>query len=163
MRASVLTMAALTLATGCDHGRDPTPAPQAAQKPADDVQTITESWPDGSPRLSRQVVNLPDGTQVNQGIYRRWHANGEPEYEAVFVQGRKQGVETYWHENGTVRKRTEYADGQVHGANITWDATGAKRKEEHYHQGKPHGVWTEWDPAGRVKWQGRFDHGTPLP
>jgi hypothetical protein len=132
------------------------------EHPEPTIVVVEKSWPNGQLRLRKQVLVLPDGTEVDHGRYERWHDNGNKEYEAVFVRGRKEGTTVRYHKNGWVAARQEYRDGKRHGASVSWDASGTKVKEENWADGRPHGTWTIWKD-GKVQWRHTFDHGDPEP
>ncbi|MHC4698800.1 MAG: toxin-antitoxin system YwqK family antitoxin [Planctomycetota bacterium] len=129
----------------------------------ENVKVLEESWPDGTPRLRRQVLEDAVGMLLNHGSYVRWHNNGQKHYEATFALGKKQGTATLWHRNGRKWIEEHYLDGEKHGARRIWNEDGRKRKEEHFERGKPHGTWTIWRDNGEIQYQQSFDHGTPLP
>lgn len=134
---------------------------QVTQKaPEQTVNLVEEHWPGGQLRLRKHVLHRDDGTVVDHGSFERWHDNGEKEYEAVFVHGKKEGTTVRYHKNGRKATQQEYRNGRRHGPSITWDATGAKVKEENWADGKPHGIWTVWQD-GEVKWRHSYDHGVP--
>jgi len=114
-------------------------------------ETVEEDWPDGSPRLRKQVRRLPDGNAVDHGEYTRWYPNGQVEYECFFAEGKKHGVTTMWHRNGQVWTKDHHVHGVRHGVFCTWDDTGQLRKEEQYCDGLPCGTWTVWGAGGEVK------------
>ncbi len=149
----------LWLPAGCRHGGSSEPKRQQGQPvaSADNVGTVEQRWDDGRLRLRKQITHNRDGVAINHGTYERWHKNGQKEYQAVFVHGKKEGTTTLWHRNGGKWREEQYVDGLRHGVGYTWDENGAKRKEEHHVRGRPHGTWTVWDGKGQVKWQGRFD------
>ena len=149
----------LCLPAGCKHDARTVSLKHAAEK----VEVVEERWPDGTIQLRRQVVRNPDGTAVNHGAYTRWHPDGRKEYEATFVQGKKNGTATLWHKNGRKWTEEQYVHGKKHGVRRIWDENGVKRKEEQHVEGKPHGTWTLWDKNGKIKWQGSFEHGKPKP
>ena len=149
----------LCLVLGCS----PRTGKPALQLSTEKIQTLEEYWPDGALRLRRQALRTSDGTLVNHGTYVRWHDNGQKEYEAVFVHGKKHGIATTWHKNGRIWREEHYRDGQRHGVSSTWDENGIKRKEEKHFDGKPHGTWTVWDKKGRIKTKGYYEHGSPKP
>lgn len=174
-----MVLAALTMVlaglTGCAHtGQriDPAEAqateaqslsaektePQAARPSS---QVVEEFWPDGTPRLRKGVVIGPDGRPVNHGRYERWFENGQKEYEATFIRGKKHGTATRWHRNGQKWIEEHYLNGQRNGISRTWDQKGNLRKQEEHLNGKPNGVWTVWYADGRIKWRAEFDHGKP--
>jgi len=158
---SAILSALLCLPVGCTQADRQARSDHTAKESSEKAETIEEDWPDGQPRLRKEVLRNPDGTLVNHGRYVRWYANGQKEYEAVFVLGRKHGIATRWHKNGCKWVEEVYNHGKKHGVTFVWDENGRKRKEEHHFNGKPHGTWTVWDKDGRIKSQGTFDHGRP--
>jgi antitoxin component YwqK of YwqJK toxin-antitoxin module len=161
--AFAVPLFAACLSAACAPGRRAAPADLKVEEPAPDVETVEEYWPNGQLRIRRQVIREPDGTLIDHGPYTSWYDNGQKEYEAVFVHGKKDGVVTRWHRNGQKWMEERYAHGKKHGTTYVWDEAGRKRKEENYSNGKPHGTWTVWDAEGRVKWQATFEHGRPQP
>ena len=160
---SMISVFLLALPAGCRPGVRTAPLDQPADQAEEPQEIVEEFWPDGKPRLHRQVLRSPDGGLVNDGTYTRWYDNGRKEYEAVYVRGQLHGVETSWHRNGQKRTEQHYDHGVRHGVRHDWDEQGRLRREEHYVKDRPHGTWTIWKPDGTVKWQARFDHGKPLP
>jgi antitoxin component YwqK of YwqJK toxin-antitoxin module len=134
--------------------------PVSAQPSAAVVETVEEYWPNGQLRLKKQVLTLEDGSVVDHGSFERWHSNGEKEYKAVFVKGKKEGTTIRYHKNGRKATEQEYKDGKRHGRSASWNDSGAMVKEEHWNNGKPHGTWTIWK-GGKVKWSHTYDHGKP--
>ena len=126
-------------------------------------EVTEEYWPNGNLRIRREVIRAADGTLVNHGNYQRWYPDGQEEYEAVFVNGKKHGTTTLWHKNGRKWTEEQYVNGLKHGTRRIWDEEGVLRKEEQYADGKPHGTWTLWDKSGNIKWRTSFDHGRPQP
>jgi hypothetical protein len=165
-RIQVLTSffaAAQLLSAGCSTG-DKTASPGGPKEgPPENIEVIEEFWPGGMLRLRREVLRSPEGTEVDHGKYTRWHTNGQKEYEATFVHGKKHGTATFWHENGRKWIEENYADGRKHGVRRIWDDTGKRRKEENFANGKPHGTWTTWRDNGEIGWQQSFNHGVPQP
>ena len=157
MSALALVLATLTL-IGCNRGREQV----SPDPPAPATETIEEFWPNGELRLQKQVMRTADGALVVHGAYERWHDNGEKEYEAVFLQGKKEGTETRYHKNGRKWAEREFRDGKRHGPSISWNESGEKVKEENWADGKPHGAWTVWK-SGKVKWSHTYDRGAPAP
>ena len=156
---AVVCLPLLFVLAGCQPGATRV----SAARPAEDVEVVEQFWPNGTLRLRKHVLRMPDGTLVEHGTYTQWHVSGEKEYEATYIRGALHGVETAWHKNGRQRTEQHYVHGQRHGPRYDWDPEGRKRKEEHYFDDRPHGTWTVWKPDGQIKWQGRFEHGPPLP
>jgi antitoxin component YwqK of YwqJK toxin-antitoxin module len=134
--------------------------PTFSQQPDGELETIEEFWPDGQLQLRKQVLRLEDGTVVDDGTFERWHSNGEKEYEAVLVRGRKEGTTVRYHKNGRKATEQEYRDGKRDGRCVTWNDAGVMVKEEHWKDGKPHGTWTVWED-GKVKWSHTYVEGKP--
>jgi antitoxin component YwqK of YwqJK toxin-antitoxin module len=134
--------------------------PTLGQPPVENVETVEEFWPNGQLRLRKQVLRLEDGSVVDHGRFERWHDNGKKEYEAVFVQGKKEGTTVRYHKNGRKATEQEYRNGKRDGRSVTWNDAGAMVKEEHWKDGKPHGTWTVWDD-GKVKWSHTYDDDKP--
>jgi antitoxin component YwqK of YwqJK toxin-antitoxin module len=153
---------AFLLAAGLVGCRSVAPSMQVTQ-PAGRAEVIKESWPDGTPKLCKQVVREPDGSLVLNGRYTTWYESGVKQYEATYVNGKLDGTATAWHPNGRIWTTEEYANGLRHGTRTAWDQEGHRVQEEHYYEDKPDGTWTIWEPDGAVKWQGSFDKGKPLP
>ena len=162
--AFVVLAALLCLPGGCRHGGQQAPATRPAEDPpTEKVQIIEQRWPNGKLRLLKEVARDSDGEPVNHGTYTRWYDNGQKEYEAIFVMGKKDGIVTRWHRSGRMWMEEHYVDGRKHGTTSTWDDSGTMRKQENYLNGQPHGTWTAWGGSGRIKWRKNFDHGRPLP
>ncbi len=155
--------AAVCLPTGCRQGDRTVSADQVAHQPVEKPEVVEEFWPDGQLRLRKQILLKPDGTSVNHGTYTRWHNNGRKEYEATYDHAKLHGVEIAWHKNGQKWTEQHYDHGPRHGVRRNWDEQGRLRGEEHYVKDRPHGTWTIWKGDGSIKWQGKYDHGTPLP
>ena len=132
------------------------------QKPAVSVELVEEYWSGGELRLRKEVLRQSDGTLVDHGSFERWHDNGQKEYEAVFVLGKKQGTTVRYHKNGRKSSHQEYENGKRHGRSVSWDAAGTKVKEENWADGRPHGIWTVWKD-GKIKWSHTYEHGVPGP
>lgn len=158
-RAYWILAAVLSLPAGCTQSEQNAPA----IRPAENVQVVEEYWPDGKPRLRKQVRPNADGTLVDHGTCTQWHPNGQKQYEATYIDGQLDGIETSWHQNGQKWTEQHYVRGKRHGVRHSWDENGRMNSEEFYVDDKPDGTWTVWDSSGRVKWQGSFDRGTPLP
>jgi hypothetical protein len=156
---SGLTVVVLASAVGCQ------PA-EKLSSPGDPVhdreRLVEERWPDGSVRISRAVLRDPNGTPINDGPYRVFSANGNPEYEGIYVRGQLHGPERQWHDNGQLRSEQFYRRGLRHGPRRDWDPQGRLRRVESYADDQPDGVWTIWDEDGRIKWQQTFERGKPV-
>ena len=157
VRLTVLTLV-IMLGAGCSQHINQSPA----QHPAVASEPVEEYWPDGGLRLRKQVLRRSDGTLIDHGTFERWHENGQQEYQAVFVHGKKEGTTVRYHQNGQRSTQQEYRNGERHGRSTSWDATGAKVKQEDWADGRPHGTWIVWKD-GQIKWSHTYEHGVPAP
>jgi antitoxin component YwqK of YwqJK toxin-antitoxin module len=150
-----------------------------------------ETYPDGKPRVEREVAYYSDNHVEADGIYREYFPNGKLFVEGEYRRGRQNGTWTYYFDNGQVNRKSTYVDGQPDGAWdvfradgtlaakrsfkngvrdgewITYDETGKRPlREEHYVASKPDGVWKVWFPGGKLKQQAGFKaglrHGTTV-
>jgi antitoxin component YwqK of YwqJK toxin-antitoxin module len=160
MKRVGLAVLMLVLAHGL--GCHPVAHQKTVDTPGETVELIEDSWPNGQLRLRKYVQRQDDGTSVDHGSFERWHDNGEREYEADFIHGKKDGTTRRYHKNGQLSSEQEYANGKRDGHSISWDAAGVKVKEEHWADGQAHGTWTVWKD-GKIKWQNQFEHGKPVP
>lgn len=155
-----LVVLALPWFGGACHYAGEATAPERSAPPP---EVVVENWPNGQPRVRKEVAPGPDGTLVDHGTYTRWFDNGQKEYEATFVHGKPYGVARRWHRNGKIWIEEHYQHGKRHGTRCTWDESGQKRKEEHYEMGQPCGTWTVWDKGGHIKSQARRDDSAGQP
>lgn len=134
--------------------------PALAQLPVANTEVVEEHWPNGQLKLRKEVLRLEDGSYVDHGSFERWHSNGNKEYEAFFVRGKKEGTTIRYHKNGRKATEQHYRNGRKDGRCRSWDNEGILVKEENWENGRPHGTWTIWE-KGKVKWSHTYDHGKP--
>ncbi len=156
--------------------QDPKPAPPA-------TELIEESYPDGKPKLRREVKRDKDGI-VNHGSFQRWYDNGVLEWEGRFVDGQPDGRHTKHFRNGNLKDETDYALGRRSGKHIEYfDLGGVKLlqnfkdgeldgpfedytygpkklfKKGSYKAGLEDGAWQVLDEKGAVTLEGSFKLG----
>ena len=121
-------------------------------------------YPDGSMRRQWTVKILPDGTEVEHGEARMWHANGQMWLVGEYIDGVREGLWLSWHLNGNKRGEGRLHRNRRTGTWITWHDNGQKRSEAAYEVGLTHGKSTVWDKDGNVIETGNYvrrkKHGT---
>jgi hypothetical protein len=113
--------------------------------------------------LTRRVAELYGLNTVENGLFQRWHDNGQKKTEVVCLNGVHHGAYQSWHPNGHKDTEATYVNGKYHGLCQRWwcDSTdeelafyqqwpdGQKLSEVTYVNGKPHGLFTGWHYNGR--------------
>lgn len=112
------------------------------------VYHVTDLFLSGQKALEGDYLSMDPGvkeefwnyhhTHVKHGYFRKWHDNGQLEWEGGFDQGRIHGKVTSWYKNG-----------QVH-------FTGE------YRHGMPHGSFTYYHENGTVHYRADFENGSAI-
>jgi antitoxin component YwqK of YwqJK toxin-antitoxin module len=149
-----------------------------------DHETIKDAYPDGKPRVERDVARFSDNHFEADGVYREYYSNGKVFVEGRFSRGRREGEWVFSYDNGQLNRKATYKkgqpdgswevfradgtltakrsfkDGQRHGEWLTYDDTGKQKlSEEHYSDGQRDGVWRAWFPSGKLKQEVSFKLG----
>ncbi len=128
-------------------------------KATPDSRVRSQLFPDGSRKREWEEKMATDGSWIKHGLWRAWHANGEPYLETHYVDGQRHGLMFSWHKNGQMRGRSEYDHGKDTGTFIYWDESGQERKEYESVDGLKHGRYTEWDENGEIFETGEYLRG----
>ncbi len=139
-----------------DSHRVKTPATPPETKATIHKRVRSELRDDGSRKREWEEARAPDGSWSKHGVWRAWHANGEPYLEGHFVDGQRHGLWLSWHVNGQMRGRSQYDHGQDTGTFIYWDDNGQERNEYESVDGLKHGRYTEWDENGEIVETGEY-------
>src|SRR5688572_2757360 len=138
-----------------------------------------ESYPDGSPRLEREVKRDAQGNALPDGASREWHPNGQLAAEGRFSRGLRQGSWTFWNAGGERSARGRFEDGARKGKWFFWtpdgvedtertgdyaleriaDPAGGLRALGYRLDGRRSGVWRFLWPDGRLQFTGRYRNG----
>ena len=65
-------------------------------------------------------------------------------------------MEKRWHENGQLEFEGNYKYGKKHGQHKWWYPNGQLEFEEHYVNGKKHGLFKGWWKNGQLDYEGVF-------
>lgn len=98
-----------------------------------------------------------EGSDLRNGSYRTWYANGKPESDGFYAMGKKSGTFTYWHENGQVASTGEYKNDLAEGTWVWWHDNGQKSAVGKYTAGNLIGEWRWWDEAGKLTKQQTYN------
>lgn len=123
---------------------------------------------DGTPKLEGNY----DSTGKKQGVWTRWYANGQKNYEIAYSEGLQDGKSTFWREdgskqsedysikgkchgieknwcsNGTLSSETQWVDGEMEGLATYWYCNGQKQSEGQMSENYKVGIWKEWNKDG---------------
>lgn len=146
------------------------------QKP---VETQRELYPDGTPRLEREVTRDTRGQLIVQGASREWHANGQLAAKGRYTDGAQHGVWETWHANGERASKGRFERGARKGKWSYWgpdgaddlertgeyeleripDATGLVHALGYRVDGRRQGPWRFVWPDGSIQFTGRYRNG----
>lgn len=146
---------------------------------AQEVETLVETWPDGSKRIERQVVRDEGGRPIDDGDWRSWHENGQLAAEGSMKEGKRVGMWRTWHANGQLASKGSYRrglriqkwtyldesgarDGGESGeysAEFNTYADGTPESEGEYRYKHRHGVWRFFYPDGSLREEGAYHLG----
>lgn len=102
--------------------------------------------------LTRRVAELYGLGKVENGLFQKWHSNGQKNVEATYVDGKHHGPYQRWYENGQKDVEVTYIDGEFHGLYQGWHENGQKYEKITYVDGKRHGPYQSWHKNGQ-KWE----------
>jgi len=123
------------------------------------TREVTEKYPDGTPRISREANFYSDGSSVSQGAYVEYHANGKKFCEGRYLDGQRAGEWNFWYDNGTKAKSGSYLQGKPDGAWSVWRVDGTKERDESYAAGIRDGKWMYYDDVGKPQRQEEYVAG----
>ncbi|RLC06999.1 MAG: hypothetical protein DRH90_01725 [Deltaproteobacteria bacterium] len=79
--------------------------------------------------------------EVQDGLYRRWYANGILAQETIFSHGKKNGRHRLWYENGNRKLTAGFTDDRLDGTCRAWYENGKPRLDIRFDNGKRTGEW----------------------
>ena len=99
--------------------------------------------------LNRRVAELYGLDTIKNGLYQKWHENGQKFEECTVVNGKCQGLYQQWHENGQKWVEYTYVNGKCQGLYQSWHENGQKRVEYTFVNGNFEGLYQKWDDNGK--------------
>jgi antitoxin component YwqK of YwqJK toxin-antitoxin module len=73
---------------------------------------------------------------IRVGIHKGWYENGNPSFEAYYVEGKKHGICKGWYENDNLEFESTFVEGIEHGTFKWWYEDGNLQYEELLVNGK---------------------------
>lgn len=146
---------------------------------ARDSQALTESWPNGKPRVVREVSSDGRGGWINDGAYASFFEDGSRESVGRYSKGQRVGVWESFHANGKPASKGRYLKSRMEGKWSFWREDGADNLadsgsyqpvlilDEHKRvtcegqerDGQAHGSWTYYWSDGALQAEGSFRSG----
>lgn len=113
-------------------------------------QQVVESYADGLPKVTEEVVISNEGDTVM--TRETYFFPGEKKYmEKQFnSKGQPDGVWVSWYENGNKNSQGTYVNGKWHGVYRVWYPNGNLRYTGEYDNGVRVGVWKFYDSTGTL-------------
>lgn len=118
------------------------------------VGTVKYFHPDGS---LQSLAPYKNGKR--NGLYIKYHPNGEKEEECIFTDNKITGKLKRFYSNGKLKFTGEYKNGELEGIASSYYETGEKQMVANYKQGKYDGEVTVWYKSGNLMAQGEFSNG----
>ena len=99
--------------------------------------------------FSNEISN--NDSNLNDGILREWHKNGNLFIEYNYVKGKRDGIQKRWYENGKPEIIYNFHKGKLHGEQKRWHNNGQLKSMMQYKNDKLDGLSKEWYKNGQLK------------
>ncbi len=86
---------------------------------------VKETYDSGRVEMLWQVK---DGKE--DGLWTKWHENGQKANEGTYEHGKINGLWTWWYENGQKEQASTFKDGEPDGLHWEWHENGRKKYED---------------------------------
>ncbi|MCF8371650.1 MAG: hypothetical protein K9H64_08500 [Bacteroidales bacterium] len=94
----------------------------------------------------RSKANYQNGKY--DGVFKRWHPNGQLEMVGKYSNGIPDSLWTWWYKDGTLMSKVNYVDGNRDGVWHINHPNGKKAKEVIVKNGEFDGYFSIWDTTG---------------
>ena len=98
--------------------------------------------------VTAEAIDYESGKK--EGYHRKWFANGELSFQAIWVKGLLDGVSKSWWRNGNQRSEALQVLGKLHGIQLQWYKSGVQFKERNMNKGVEKGMQRTWRENGKV-------------
>ncbi len=98
-----------------------------------------------------EVTETDDGSFLKDGFYKRWHLNGQIEFDCNYKLNKMHGSYKKYFDNGQVEYNKSYKEDLTDGHFIRYFKNGQKMWEGEYSSGKETGDWNQWHENGQLK------------
>lgn len=144
---------------------------------ANEVELFTERYPNGKPKVERQVTLDAEGNYVNHGSWKMYDAASKVVAEGQFEMGRRVGIWSRWHQRddspvftqapfnrfqAPFLSQANFSNGQLDGEWLIYDAKQQKCSQVSIRNGTRHGMAIVWMTGGKVLRQTTYDNGIPV-
>jgi antitoxin component YwqK of YwqJK toxin-antitoxin module len=97
--------------------------------------------------------------KVDNGLFKTWHDNGQPEIECTFKDGKLDGRYKEWYENGQLSMVRTYKDGNYDGPCKKWYSNGQLLVEYACKNEIMDGSYKKWNSNGQLEEECTFKDG----
>jgi len=140
------------------------------------VELVTDRYPDGKPRVERQVTLDTQGNYVNHGTWKMLAADGTPISEGQYEMGKRVGTWTRWYGRNETRvlnaqpfnrfkppfvSQVNFVDDKMEGQWLIVDADERQIMQISLSGGKRNGTAITWLPTGKIAQQSSYQDGVP--
>ncbi|MEX2315804.1 MAG: hypothetical protein WD669_01540 [Pirellulales bacterium] len=141
------------------------------------VEIVTERYPDGKPRIERQVALDTQGNYVNHGTWKMYAADGTALAEGQYDMGKRVGTWTRWLARKDSRvlntvpfnqfkapfvSQVTFVNDQMEGQWLIVDADQRQCLQISISGGKRNGQAITWQANGRILQQANYENGIPV-
>jgi len=112
-----------------------------ATPPTTAPEVVTETWENGKPKSSHEVVRSAEGVAVLHGKCTTYHKNGQLESEGEYAQGKRTGKWMFRWPNGKKQEYGSFEQDKRVGAWMRHDEKGWLCEEGKYVDGARDGPW----------------------
>ncbi|MBR8766563.1 hypothetical protein IX306_001939 [Porphyromonas levii] len=111
--------------------------------------------------VSGNVVNKTNVHKGNRqnGLYERWHSNGQLEERGHWGNGKREGVLENWYEDGSPWIRSSYKNGKRDGFYERWYPNGQLEERSHWKDGGKYSLCEAWHSNGRLFFWENYKEG----
>jgi antitoxin component YwqK of YwqJK toxin-antitoxin module len=101
---------------------------------------------------TKRIAELYGRNSIENGLFQRWHDNGEKDEECTFRNGKKDGLYQRWYENGRKWVECTYRNRKLEGLYQRWYENRQKWEECRLVNGMKDGLYQSWHENGQ-KWE----------
>ena len=92
-----------------------------------------------------------DSNNAENVIEKRWHDNGQLEFEGSYKHGKKHGTHKWWYPNGQLEFEENYQHGKKHGLFRGWWKNGKLDYEGSFKYNQRDGLWKGYYENGQLR------------
>ena len=97
-----------------------------------------------------------DSNSAENVIEKRWHDNGQLEFEGNYKYGKKHGQHKWWYPNGKIEFEEHYVHGKKHGQFRGWWKNGQLDYEGVFKYNQRDSIWKAYYENGQLRQETDF-------